>query len=421
MARVLDALSECPDCGLLQRLPASEHGQRVVCVRCEATLHRHREDALAASLACSGAGLCLLLLACTEPLAGVAMRTGRSTVSTLLSGPEAFEESGATGLAVVVVLTLLVLPAFKLIITGAMVLALWIGRVPALLKRWFVAIPPLSDWAMVDVFMLGSLISLTRLGAWMQVHLGFAFFALAGVALCSVGVDSSRDLRAFWQRLPALRPTSRRVAGGEWMGCTACGTVQRSRPGNPCPRCGRRLERRKVNSIGRTWALIIAAALLALPANFLPVMTIRKFGEGGPSTIIGGTIELAERGFWPLAVLVFVASILVPLLKLGALGTLLVMTSRRSAAGLKARTKVYRAVVIIGRWSMLDIFATMVLVMLARFAWVGSIVPGPGASAFCAVVLLTMLASEAFDPRLMWDAAGRSKSPAMPEAAWGQA
>jgi paraquat-inducible protein A len=120
-----------------------------------------------------------------------------------------------------------------------------------------------------------------------------------------------------------------------------------------------------------------------------------------------------EHGFWLLALLVFVASIVVPVFKLAALCTLLISTSRASTVRLRMRTKLFRVVSFIGRWSMLDIFATMTLVELARFGWLGSVRPGGGATAFCAVVVLTMLASEAFDPRLMWDAAGENPAPSL--------
>jgi paraquat-inducible protein A len=149
------------------------------------------------------------------------------------------------------------------------------------------------------------------------------------------------------------------------------------------------------------------------------VMTIVKAGKGGPSTIMGGTIELVQHGFWLLALLVFVASIIVPVFKLVALCTLLISTARASSGRLRLRTKVFRVVTFIGRWSMLDIFATMTLVELARFGWLGSVRPGTGATAFCAVVILTMLASESLDPRLMWDAAGENATAdARPRKNW---
>jgi len=163
----------------------------------------------------------------------------------------------------------------------------------------------------------------------------------------------------------------------------------------------------------RTWALVATASLLVIPANVLPVMTITKLGRGGPSTILGGTLELVRLGFWGLAAIVFVASILVPIVKLAGLSVLLVSVARRSRARLLLRTRLFRVIARIGRWSMIDVFATMTLVTMARFGWLGSVRPEPGATAFGAVVVFTMLASESFDPRAMWDAAGLNTAPGL--------
>jgi len=273
--------------------------------------------------------------------------------------------------------------------------------------------------------MLGATISLVRLRAWMQVEFGPALFALGGVTLCSLGVGAALDRRALWARVPLISGAAPRspgragTRGRRSISCAGCELVGSSDDGAPCPRCSRTLHARKPHSVHRTWALLLAAALLAIPANVLPVMTIVKAGVGGPSTIMGGTVELVENGFWLLALLVFVASIVVPVFKLAALCTLLICTSRGLSARLRLRTKVFRVVAFIGRWSMLDIFATMTLVELARFGWLGSVRPGAGATAFCAVVVLTMLASEAFDPRLMWDAAGQNEGrPLEPRHDW---
>jgi paraquat-inducible protein A len=243
------------------------------------------------------------------------------------------------------------------------------------------------------------------------VTFGPALFALAGAALCSIGVDAAFDEAAFWERVKVRAYVGAASTDARVIGCRHCGLVARSHEGERCARCERTLRRRKPDSVQRTWALVGAAALLAIPANVLPVMTIVKLGRGGPSTILGGTVELAQAGLWGLAAIVFVASILVPLVKLTGLSVLLVTTQRSSAARLPLRTRLFRLIALIGRWSMVDVFATMMLVTLARFGWLGRVLPDAGASAFCAVVVLTMFASESFDPRLMWDAAGRNQQP----------
>jgi paraquat-inducible protein A len=167
------------------------------------------------------------------------------------------------------------------------------------------------------------------------------------------------------------------------------------------------LHLRKPGSIARTWALLAAAAILYVPANLLPVMTVTQFGRGVPNTILSGVMELAADGLWPLAAVVFVASITVPILKIGGLAIMLLSIHGRARRRLRERTRLYRIVEAIGRWSMVDVFMISILTGMVRLGVLASVYPGPGAVAFCAVVILTMVAAATFDPRLMWDAAGR--------------
>jgi paraquat-inducible protein A len=165
------------------------------------------------------------------------------------------------------------------------------------------------------------------------------------------------------------------------------------------------LRARKRNSTSRAWAFTLAAALLYIPANTLSIMNVIRMGQGGPNTILHGIIELARAHLMPLAIIVFTASILIPVLKLGALFTMLVLTARGSSALLLLRTRAFRVVATIGRWSMLDMFALATLVAMVRMGFLATVTPDAGAVAFTAVVILTMLATQVFDPRLMWDAA----------------
>jgi paraquat-inducible protein A len=350
-------------------------------------------------------GMLLFVVAFAEPVASVMMQGGRFATSDLLSGPRHLREAGAWLLSLVVMLTLLLVPLLKMMVVSMMAVAVRQGQVPDWLRRAFAAVPALSQWAMVEVFLLGAFIALFRLRDWMLVDYGPALFALSGAALCSVSIDVALDRAAFWRAVPLREPAP---AGEALLACHGCDLLVRSVEGARCPRCRSRLHERKPHSVGRTWAFLIAATLLLIPANVLPVMTVTQLGQGGTSTILGGTFELAEAGLWGLATLVFVASIVVPLGKLAVLSLMLVLISRGGLARLELRTRLVRVVALSGRWSMIDIFATMMLATLARFGWLGSVRPEAGATAFCAVVVLTMLASEAFDPRLMWDAAGRN-------------
>jgi paraquat-inducible protein A len=236
----------------------------------------------------------------------------------------------------------------------------------------------------------------------LDVRLELGLVALVGIVCCSVAKDAVFDSGTFWRRVP-LRHREQATPSSTLMGCKGCGLVLRTSEGTRCVRCDGLLHQRTPGSVTRTWAWVLGAMLLVLPANLLPIMTVSKLGRGGEKTILGGTFELAERGFWGLAVIVFVASVLVPILKLVTLSLLLHAASRGRAMGLRWRTRAFRIVARIGRWSMLDIFATATLVATARFGWFGSVLPESGAVAFCGVVLLTMIAAETFDPRLMWD------------------
>jgi paraquat-inducible protein A len=176
-----------------------------------------------------------------------------------------------------------------------------------------------------------------------------------------------------------------------------------------CPRCDSKVHARKPDSIARTWAFVVAASVMYIPANYYPVLTVMQLGAGSPSTILGGVEELIASGMYPLAALVFFASVAVPMLKLVGLSVMLIMTQTGNGRRLRERVRLFQIVYSIGRWSMIDIFMESLLGALVRFGTIITIEPGIGAIAFCAVVILTIFAAEAFDPRLMWDAVERGE------------
>jgi paraquat-inducible protein A len=171
-----------------------------------------------------------------------------------------------------------------------------------------------------------------------------------------------------------------------------------------CPRCGDVLHRRKPQSLQRTWALVIAASLFYVPANLFPVMAVTSLGQTQADTIFSGVVFLLQHGMWPLAAIVFIASIFVPLLKLVILIFLLISVQRGSRWRPRDRTKLYRVTEAIGRWSMVDVYVVTILVALVRLGNLASIEAQAGAVFFCAVVIITMFAAMSFDPRLIWDA-----------------
>ena len=188
--------------------------------------------------------------------------------------------------------------------------------------------------------------------------------------------------------------------------CEACQLLTQpastAEPGY-CPRCGQQLEFRRHASIETCWALLVAAAICFIPANALPVLNSTSLGTTEEDTILGGVVFLYVSGSWHLALIVLVASFMIPLGKLVALAYLMISVQRGSATSGHDRTRLYRLVEFIGRWSLLDVFVAAFTVALVQLQPLMSVAPGTGILFFAAVVVLTMLAAEAFDPRLIWD------------------
>ncbi|MBI2359901.1 MAG: paraquat-inducible protein A [Deltaproteobacteria bacterium] len=190
--------------------------------------------------------------------------------------------------------------------------------------------------------------------------------------------------------------------------CKICGLMQRMealQPGTAaeCCRCGSVISKHKVNSLGRTAAFSLAALILYIPANIYPILRLTRYGAYSESTVWDGCVRLFEDGQWLVAVIVFLASILIPLFKLLGLCFLVITTKFKSARRRQQRTWIYKIIEVIGPWAMLDVFLLAVLVALVKLEQIATVLPGPGLLAFTVVVALTILASASFDPKLIWE------------------
>ena len=402
-------LRECPGCGLFQTVPALEPGTSAHCARCPTILRRvssHRAEHL---IALGIAALTLLIVMSSTDLMSVE-KAGIGHVAGLFSGPEELVHRNMAELAAVVIFVTVVAPFVRLFGTVYVLIRAREPRPPRHVRRVFALAEEMRPWSMIDVFVFGVFVAYTKLGDLVTIGILNGLYALLLLTFVLVWMDSALDREAVWETLDRredLEPPDTDRAPP--VGCHTCGLVTFPMGhGERCPRCDSRLHVRKPESIARTWALIIAAAILYIPANYFPVLTVMQLGAGMPSTIIGGVEELLRSRMYPLAALVFFASIAVPVLKLVGLGFMLVATQTGIVRGLRDRTMLYHIVRFIGRWSMIDIFMESLLGALVIFGSVITIEPGVGALAFCAVVILTMFAAETFDPRLMWDSAGLS-------------
>ena len=201
-------------------------------------------------------------------------------------------------------------------------------------------------------------------------------------------------------------PAAGQDTGTGWIGCKCCGLVSAVVPGpsapQHCPRCNHTLHWRKPMSLQRTWACVLAAAVLYVPANLLPIMHTTQAFRSSPHTLLGGIAELWHDGAWALAAIVFIASIAVPLMKIGALALLAWSVHYAPQWRRLERARVYALVEAVGHWSMLDVYVVVLLAAMLRFGSVASAQAGPGLLAFAAVVVLTMVAANSFDARLIW-------------------
>jgi paraquat-inducible protein A len=397
---------ECHDCGLRHVAVTVPAGYAARCTRCGAVLRPRAGAATEVSLALSVTGLVLVAIANATPLMMLRLG-GHVQEASLASGAIALAQDGLWPLAALIIVTTVVVPLAKL---GGITYVLlpsrgyYSQRHARFLFRWIETSHP---WSMIEVYLLGVFVAYVKLTDIAVIEIGPALYALGALVVVMAVIDTTLDAEAIWRALPLA--VDRGGNDGKLACCGSCALVSGIAGDRPtCPRCSAPLHERKRDSLQRSWALVIAALILYLPANYFPVMTVQSFGSGEPDTILSGVRHLVASGMWPLALLVFFASITVPVLKLLSLGLLLATTQRRSHWRIRERTVLYRIVESIGRWSMIDIFMLSVLVALVQVGSIASVEPGAGALAFAAVVVITMIAATSFDPRLMWDSAGEN-------------
>lgn len=405
-------LRACHECDWVSALPPLKPGEKANCPRCDYTLvKRHRYPAQR-SMALAITTLIALIAAVSFPfvsfnVSGVSNRIELTQTATTLIG---FDQPLV---AIAVIMTIVVLPAVYLM--GVVWLQFGLLRDNPLPFSRDIArsLSHLAPWMMADVFIIGALVSLIKIASMAQVELGVSFWAFCAFAVLLIATTQSLDADWMWFSLDDGEPlapegtrTGTTAAAQNLAGCHTCGLINRIPEQTNkvrCIRCHESLHNRIPNSLQRTWALILAATVMYIPANLYPIMTTASLGDASSSTIIGGVVELAQMGSWPIAAVIFIASVIVPVGKLVALVWLCLVVTRSNEINAHNRTVLYRITEFIGRWSMVDVFVVAILVALIRAGTLMSITPGPAALAFGAVVVLTMLAAMTFDPRLIWD------------------
>lgn len=363
---------QCEQCLTNVTLPPLKHRQRAVCPQCGHTLLTYRNNQNDIVLAMSVSALVFLFL--SLPFNFLSFRA--SGIQHNIDLPDSFLallNQDYFSLAVITGLATLVLPGLVLIGLLTLSICRKANRTPRFLKHVYFWVKLLLPWSMAEIFLVGTLVSLIKISSMADVSTGLSFWAFIGFSVCMtiavVHFDATRF--AFWLfgRSPKLAPLSEQTAS---------------------------------QSIQRTWALLFTAVLLYIPANLLPIMHTELFGRDDPSTIIGGAITLWESGDYPVALVIIIASVLIPVAKILILAGLNLSVQQRKSRRAMLRTRFYRFTEGVGRWSMIDVFVVAVLVALVQLGNTMSIYPGPAALAFCGVVFITMIAAMTFDNRLIW-------------------
>lgn len=409
----------CEECGLVVELPHIADGQKARCHRCHHTLYTQISMPFQRPFAYGIACLIMLILSVSFPFMSFSVQGAKQSI-TLMHAVEMLKHFENSLLAILLLLTVVVLPAAY--ITAMLYLYRkasrlrdidLTGRDMRLTKRLFRWIARVEPWLMVDVFLIGVLVSLIKIASLADVGLGMSFWAFCAYTLLVVKCVSMVDRTWLWQQLIPMQRLTGVKAGdthltGNHVGCHTCSQL------NPmpttahakCSRCGSVLHLYNPNrSLQRAWALLITAMVFYIPANLFPIMYTVSLGFSEGSTIMGGVVLLWQLGSYPIAMVIFLASVVIPLAKIFSLFWLFFRARRspdRSSKKAIQRLRLYRMTELIGRWSMIDIFVVAILVALVQLQNLMAIFPGPAALSFAAVVVFTMLSAMSFDPRIFW-------------------
>ncbi|MYN14706.1 paraquat-inducible membrane protein A [Pusillimonas sp. TS35] len=440
-------LLACDYCATLHKRAPLEPAQIASCTRCGEELYRQSRLSLNGWIALTLTALILFVIANYFPIAHLRIQ-GMQVDASL---PGALLLTWRQGHEMVAIMTAMAgfwMPLTQLLITLWALMAVRAGRLPGDFAWGLRVLHWVEPWSMIPVLTLAIIVAVVKFSSLADITPAPAIWAfgiltflltgltrvaarniwryaedaglvpISGLAATSMGEDADTRLGAQActdMHGDANANVSKGNAARILLSCTCCGYVQAAPAGlftryieDPgaalrCRRCNSRIYPRKPDMRARVWALLIAASIIYLPANLLPIMRVRTLVEDGNHTILGGVLELWRLGSPDLAIIVFVASIVVPVTKIVVLVLLMLRDRWQGEAIARSRTRLYGFVEFIGQWSMLDVFVVILMSAMANFPGVSQVLAGPGAASFGMVVVLTMLAAHCFDPRSAWD------------------
>jgi len=398
----------CPECDLFIALPVLAAGNKACCPRCHYILTASHYNALDRVMAFAITAFVFLLLASFFPFLSINVQ-GQERTITLLQSISVLVSQHFSVLAVIIFIPVILGPAIYLLLSIYLCLSL---KARSLYPHSITAmkfVSHLQHWNMAEIFLIGILVSFIKIISLAEVTLGPSFWAYVLFIPAMSAVSVNIDKYQFWQwikrkqGMPVFKPVLSPASGiNNFNSCPMCASIM-PLSSTSCGFCGTHVDKRVKHSIQKTWAWLITAVVLYIPANILPIMKVKYLGEESSNTILGGVIVLWQHGSYPVALIIFIASVLVPIGKILTLAWLCYSVQNGKNRFCKQKTILYRRTELVGRWSMIDVFVVVVLVALIRMGTVMSVYPGPGVLAFCGLVIVTMLAAISFDSRLIWD------------------
>jgi paraquat-inducible protein A len=397
----------CQDCGHLYDLPELAENQQLDCKFCNHVMLTHRPDWEHKVSAVTLAGIILFILANVFPFIGLET-AGQIQNSNLIGGVQALINREEFLLASIVFITIFLFPLFELLGVLYVLLSRAIGiRVP-FIGRVIHLLHISKPWGMLEIFLVGVAVASLKLGNFAEIVVGPGLYAFIGLVLTLIANNIYLSREDIWDWLQHENCFTKGDEDNEPLISCHCCEAHIGTPllqdNNECPRCGTHIHPHLPYSIQKTTALLIAAAVLYIPSNLLPIMTTTNLGRESTDTLLSGVIHLIQSGDIPIAMVVFFASIIVPIAKLIIMTYLLWNVSINFSGDPKQLARLYRITEFVGRWSMIDVFVVTTLVALVQFGLLANIEPGGALLCFAGVVVLTMLAAETFDPKLIWHA-----------------
>ena len=397
----------CPQCDLLVAIPEIAVGQKAKCPRCHTTLTSRWKEPRRRPIAYAVSALFMLLLSNLFPFVNMKV-AGLGSEVTLIQIPQVLVSDDYASMASLFMILVQLMPAL------GMIFIIILCQGTSIPSHWQISIARnyfrLKAWCMVEIFLAGVLVSFVKLMAYGDVGVGTSFYPFVLFCILQLRAFQCTDRYWIWQQVasaPKLEMPLRVGESGLSQGLRSCHCCMAILPVDQkkCGLCETSGHARRKNSLQWTMALLITSIFLYIPANLLPIMITQVLGTPMPSTIMAGVVLLWSEGSYPVAMVILIASIMVPTLKMIAIGWLCWDANSNKEIDRERLHVIYEVVEFVGRWSMIDVFVIAVLSALVRMGQLMSIYPDIGALLFASVVILTMFAAMTFDPRLIWDRA----------------